>query len=190
MKISAVLLAGGKSTRMGRDKADIEIDGEKLWQRQVRILRELSPDELFISGPPRVEWSGLAVVSDAQPGAGPLGGLVASLRHCAHPMLVVLAVDLPRMTSGFLRSLIESCGDSSGVVAKAGDFYEPLAAVYPKACLAIAEDCLASGELAMQRFVARALGAKLLRERVLRDDEKRLFSNVNTPQEWSRLSER
>src|SRR5438105_12123577 len=126
MKISAVLLAGGKSTRMRRDKADSEIGSEKLWQRQVRILRELSPDELFISGHPRAEWSGLVAVPDAQPGVGPLGGLVASLRHCSHPMLVVLAVDLPRMTSTFLRSLIDSCGDSAGVVTKAGDFYEPL----------------------------------------------------------------
>src|SRR2546428_9892635 len=97
MKFSAVLLAGGQSTRMGRDKAGIVLDGIPLWQRQFEILRELRPHEIFISGPPRKEWSGLEVVADETPDAGPLAGLVASLRRCRSPLLLVLAVDLPRM---------------------------------------------------------------------------------------------
>lgn len=181
MNFSAVLLAGGKSIRMGRDKAFLDIGGTPLWRRQIGILRALAPVEIFISGPPRPEWSGFPVVADATPDAGPLAGVVAGLRRCAGSHLVVLAVDLPRMTPEFLRSLAALCTERTGVVPRAEKFHEPLAAVYPKACLAIAEECLASGDHSLQNFVARSIAAGLLRERVLTQDDAPLFLNANTP---------
>ncbi len=178
---SAVLLAGGKSSRMGRDKAFLEIDGVPLWRRQIETLRALSPAEVFISGPAREEWRGFAVVADEIPEAGPLAGIAASLRRCAASHLAVLAVDLPRMTPDFLRSLLALCAPMGGVVAMADSFYEPLAAVYPEAFLPLADAYLARGELSLQRVVASAVATGMLRERPLTPDEQSLFLNVNTP---------
>src|SRR5207249_3240059 len=155
--------------------------GAPLWRRQIETLRALGPCEIFISGPPREEWSGFAVIADETPDAGPLAGIVASLRRCAGSHLVVLAVDLPRMTPHFLRSLTDLCAEQTGVVAKSEKFHEPLAAIYPKACLSIAGRCLASGERSMQNFVARAIGVGLLRERKVVAAEQSLCLNVNTP---------
>jgi len=181
MRCSAVLLAGGNSSRMGRDKAFLEIEGEPLWHRQLAILQELSPEQLMISGPRREEWIAYEIVPDQVAAAGPLGGLAAALRKCVTPRLVVLAVDLPRMTTEFLRSLLQLCGDDKGVVPRASDRFEPLAAVYPAGCVALAEAALCEGDFSMQRFVRRAQEQDLLRTRILCDAETLLFANLNTP---------
>ena len=89
------------------------------------------------------------------------------------------------MTSDFLRSLIGLCTAQFGVVVKSGDFYEPLAAVYPKTSLPLAEACLANGELAMQHFVARCIAAGLLSEHLLSQTDAPLFFNANTPADFA-----
>ena len=76
MRFSAVLLAGGKSSRMGSDKAFLEIEGEPLWQRQLATLRGLSPGQLMISGPRREEWDEYEIVTDEF--AGSAGRFVMS----------------------------------------------------------------------------------------------------------------
>ncbi len=181
MRCSAVLLAGGKSLRMGCDKAFLEIGGEPLWQRQLGTLRRLSPDQVMISGPARAEWAGYEIVADETAHAGPLAGVAAALRRCTTPRLVVLAVDLPQMTTDYLRSLLRLCLDGQGAVATHADRFEPLAAVYPVETLALAEAALREGDFAMQYFVRRALEQDLLLERSISAEESVLFTNLNTP---------
>jgi len=183
MKCSGALLAGGESRRMGSDKADMLVGGAPLWKRQSAVLREAGVDEVMVSGPDRAEWrdAGLIVVEDEQRARGPVGGLVSVLRRAAHPLLLVLAVDMPSMTSSFLRTLVESAEAGAGVVPKIGERYEPLAAVYPAAALALAEECLSRGALSLQGFVAQAVACGLVRERVVAADDRALFFNLNTP---------
>ena len=181
MRCSAVLLAGGKSSRMGRDKAFLQIAGEPLWRRQLATLRRLSPEQLMISGPPREEWTEGEIVADETAEAGPLAGIAAALRRCATPRLVVLAVDLPQMTTGFLRALLQLCGDHRGVVPRTCDRFEPLAAIYPVECAPLADAALRDGDFSMQHFVRRAQERDLLMEKRLDDAETVLFANLNTP---------
>lgn len=176
---SAALLAGGKSTRMGRNKALIEIDGLPLWQRQLRILEELKPGEIFISG--EFDSPGYTSIPDAQINAGPLGGIVASLRHCSTPLLVVLAVDLPKIRAAFLRGLLTDCSNDRGAMAMIDDRFEPLAAVYPRTALPVAERQLASGEYSLQVFCRDCVNQRLVRQMELADDQKPLFRNLNAP---------
>src|SRR4051794_37322903 len=77
MDHTAVLLAGGKSSRMGRDKALLAVEGRPLWMRQVEVLRATSPTQLLISGPPDGAWkdTGIVAVADETPGQGPLSGI-------------------------------------------------------------------------------------------------------------------
>jgi molybdopterin-guanine dinucleotide biosynthesis protein A len=178
---NAALLAGGKSRRMGRDKAFIEVGGVPLWKKQIAILQELSPDEIFISGPPHEEWTDWQIVPDVQADAGPLGGIVACLRRCTHRHLLVLAVDLPRMNAGVLSSLLRECDVETGVVPCSEDRFEPLAAIYPQRCLPLAERCLRERHFTLQEFVARAVSARLLRARPVAAQEREFFLNANTP---------
>jgi hypothetical protein len=81
-RFSALLLAGGRSTRMGTDKAFIEIDRVPLWRRQLQLLEELRPDEVLIAGPAHEAWQEIncIIIPDAKPNAGPLAGIVAALQ--------------------------------------------------------------------------------------------------------------
>src|SRR5438477_277515 len=119
MSHSAVLLAGGKSSRMGRDKAALIVDGEPLWQRQLATLRATQPAELFISGKSDGPYAncGVEILADEFPDCGPLGGITTALRRCTSERLLVLAVDLPAMTAEFLRTLLdESQRTAAGVI--------------------------------------------------------------------------
>lgn len=153
--MDALLLAGGVSSRMGRDKALLPIgDGRVLWQRQLEVLRQLHPGRLYISGPARAGFPSEAILlPDPTPGLGPLSGLVEGLRASESPLLLVLAIDLPAMTSAFLSTLIIRCRPGLGCVARIGPWFEPLAAVYPKEALPLAEAALAGEDRSLQNLL-------------------------------------
>ncbi len=191
VSFSAVLLAGGTSSRMGCDKAFIEIHGVPLWQRQLRILRQLGPHEVFIAGPAHADWIDAcdAIVPDARDGAGPLAAVVASLRRCATPLLLTLAVDLPRMTTDYLRELLAGCADGIGLIPRLADRFEPLAAVYPVSALPFAESSLQSPNYSLQQFAARCVSEGLARVKQIELSEEALFLNMNTPEDLAAISQ-
>ena len=168
---------------MGADKAFIEIEGVPLWRRQLQVLEQLGPLELFIAGPAHDEWqeTNCIIIPDAEPNAGPLAGITAALRRCSAPLLLVIAIDLPKMTGRYLRELLNSCDGDTGVVPSYGDRKEPLAAVYPTRALPLAELCLASRDLSVQRFAARCVTEGFAVERTIATEERPLFLNMNTP---------
>ncbi len=187
---SAVLLVGGKSSRMGRDKAFLEIDGQTLWQRQLETLRQLAPAELFLAGPARAEWAnhGATVLTDVQPDAGPLAGLLAALRRCRTARLVALAVDLPQMTSSYLQRLLAASPPLQGVVPRRNDRYETLAAVYPVAARALVEEHLSKQRFALQDLVQDCLADDLLIAHPVPPSDDSLFLNLNRPHDLAALS--
>jgi molybdopterin-guanine dinucleotide biosynthesis protein A len=180
---SAALLAGGKSSRMGSDKAAVEIGGEPLWRHQLGTLRAVGPREILISGKVDGPYAGAGVeiVRDTIPDCGPLSGIEAVLARAAHPLVLVLAIDLPAMTAEFLRAVVKEAHDRRcGVVLHRCARFEPLAAVYPQGALPLARECLRSGDCSLQNFVRLAIGQGLLHTREPRLDEERLFLNLNT----------
>ena len=168
---------------MGEDKAFIEINGVPLWRRQLQILDRLRPQELFLAGPAHDEWqeANCVLIPDAESGAGPLAGIVAALRRCAAPLLLTIAIDLPNITNDYLRELVTACSDDRGIVPSHGERVEPLAAVYPKCSLLLAENCLATRDLSVQRFAARCVAEGYALEKEITRDERPLFLNMNTP---------
>ncbi len=175
---------------MGRDKALIEIDGVPLWQRQIRVLAELEPAEIFIAGPPRDTDATAAYtfLEDATPSAGPLSGLAAALCRCATARLLVLALDLPEMTAGYLWQLLARSRDHAGVVPIRGIRYEPLAALYPKSCLARVEAMLRQQRYSLQNLCAVGKAEGWLLEKTVMPEDDYLFTNMNTPEDLAALS--
>ena len=179
---SATLLAGGASRRMGRDKALLPVggSGQLLWQRQWHVLESLEPAELFWSGPPRPQMPSRAkIIADVVAHAGPLAGISACLHVLPSNLLIVLAVDLPAMNATFLRDLMSRCTDARGAVIRHGDFFEPLAAVYPKHLHALATEHLAQGRYTLQDFIREAVEQEALTVIPLRREDAPLFKNVN-----------
>jgi molybdopterin-guanine dinucleotide biosynthesis protein A len=167
---------------MGRDKAFLEIEGVPLWRRQLRILEQLGPVEIFLAGPARDEWqdAGCTIIPDAQEDSGPLSGIVTALRRAPSPLLLALAVDLPNITSDYLATLVARCADDTGVVPRTERF-EPLAAIYPARSLHIAEQLLASGNFSLQQFADRCIAEEMASEHRVSPDDAFLFLNMNTP---------
>lgn len=187
---SAVLLAGGRSTRMGTDKALLAtgaMDGRMLWQRQFDVLAQAGAAEIMISARPEQTWvpTGAAVVRDAVPDAGPLAGIVAALERAAHGHLAVLAVDLPAMRPEWFESLLAECRPGVGAVGRQagaaahGEFFEPLAAIYPEELMVSGREALARGEFSLQRFLASAVAEGRMEVRPLTPADVALFENWN-----------
>jgi molybdopterin-guanine dinucleotide biosynthesis protein A len=182
--LSAMLLVGGKSERMGQDKAVLPLPGSGvlLWQRQLRVLAELSPQEIFWSGPARPGIPDhVRVVPDTVRSAGPLAGVCSCLRLATTDLMVVLAVDLPCMDADYLNNLARRCTPVHGAVPQCGDDFEPLAAVYPAMLHALAEDRLHQGRYAMQDFVREALRRELIEAVPIGSEDAAKFANLNSP---------
>jgi molybdopterin-guanine dinucleotide biosynthesis protein A len=169
---------------MGRDKAGVIVAGEVLWQRQLATLRDLRPRELFISGKVEAPYaaSDVEIIPDSTPGRGPLSGVEASLQRATCPLMIIMAIDLPRMKAEFLaRLLCIAAANGTGVVPRAEKWFEPLAAVYPRDCLPLVQQCLRSADYSMQTFVREALAAKWIIPFELEVADLALFHNANTP---------
>lgn len=187
MNFSAVILAGGKSSRMGRDKAFLKIGGTTLLARQIGLARELGASEIFISGRADVNYSAFScrVLSDKFPDAGPLAGIERALDAAKSPLLFVLAVDLPEMDAEFLRRLAVDCSESRGAVPRVNGHLEPLVAFYPKAALALAAANLERRSFAVKEFAEACVRSGLAQFVELDAGEARHFANWNSPADLS-----
>jgi molybdopterin-guanine dinucleotide biosynthesis protein A len=185
---AAALIAGGRSTRMGTDKAFLEWHGRALWEHQMEKLRSLGPRQLLLSCrrdqpfPPQPD---ISPVYDEWPDSGPLGGVASCLRACRSPLLAVLGVDLPILPADFLRGLLTTGGPDGGVVtsrrSERGKIYEPLAAVYPVSMLGFAEQKIAAGRLSMQEFIRHGIERGGIKEIAAPGEAGEWFRNLNAP---------
>ena len=183
---SAVLLAAGRSTRMGRDKALLEVAGAPLWSHQREVLARAGAAEIFLSVRPEQEWAGrtagfTAHLYDALSTGGPMVGITAALERAVHPHVAVLAIDLPRLPAGWFGSLLAECAPDVGCVGRRGEFFEPLAAVYPRELKWLLWEALARGEFSLQRLLAAAVAQGRMRVREIGAAEAGWFENWNSP---------
>jgi molybdopterin-guanine dinucleotide biosynthesis protein A len=183
MNFSAVILAGGESTRMGRDKAWWPLDGQPLLARQIELVRELAPADIFISGRADTDYSSLGcpVLTDEFANAGPLVGIAAGLKAASAPLILVLAVDMPDMTSTALHRLLDRCAAEMGVVPRVNHRVEPLAAYYPKAAAPLAVDLLKRQLRAVRTFAEHCKQAGLVALHDVEATDWKCFANWNSP---------
>lgn len=181
--ITAVLLAGGQSTRMGTDKAFIVLDGISAWQRQLAKLQTIDPDEVIISAHGGQEFlvePPVRVIYDEVEGVGPLGGLVTVLREARATRVLVLGIDLLQMPAEFLKQLCAAAFLESGLVYRSGTRYEPLAALYPRSLLPLAEACLREEKLSLQYLLSNAVEDGAMQSLAVPMGAHQYFSNANT----------
>jgi len=179
--ISAVLLAGGESRRMGRDKATLLFRGKQLWQIQVERLRKMGPAEIFVSARTDPVWrpADVQFVADDPPSRGPMSGLAASLAKVRTKHLLALAVDTPFVTQEYLESLCTQIEPRRGVIPKILDRFEPLAAIYPQEALANFQSALSGTDFSMQTMAGRLAAEGKLRVVPVTSQERNLFLNLN-----------
>ena len=181
MNLTAVLLAGGESRRMGKDKATVLFRGKPLWQIQLQLLRKLEPAEIFVSARTDPCWrpADVQFVADDPPSRGPLSGLAASLARMRSAYLLALAIDMPFMSENYLRYLCDHIEPGTGVVPTIDNRAEPLAAIYPREADADFRSALVGPDFSLQSVVRHLVEAGKLREVRVKEQEKTLFLNVN-----------
>lgn len=144
--VSGILLAGGKSTRMGRDKAALPFGGGTLLTVQRGKLQALGITDILVSG------YGDGMIPDAVPGCGPLGGLAACLPRAKNARALVLSVDVPLVPAEVLYELI-AAHTAGATLLRHGERMEPLIAVYDTALGAAAERLLSDGKRAVRALL-------------------------------------
>ena len=183
MKISAVLLAGGKSRRMGQDKSTILFRNAPLWQIQLDLLRKLQLQEVFISARTDPPWrpADIEFVPDDQPSRGPLSGISAALSRLNGGHLLALAIDMPFMKESYLRSLCQKVERGVGVVPLIENRAEALAAIYPREAHNEVLEALSGRDFSLQSLAGKLIAAGKLRPIQVSEKEKTLFRNLNEP---------
>jgi molybdopterin-guanine dinucleotide biosynthesis protein A len=181
MKISAVLLAGGESRRMGRDKATLLFRGRPLWQIQFDLLRTLQPEEIFVSSRTDPPWrpSGMQFVSDKPPSRGPLSGLSATMARISTDHLLALAIDMPLMTEKYLRLICNLVDPGRGVLPMIGNRAEPLVAIYPKGTGTDFLMALSGSDFSLQSLTKKLVEAGKLSLVNVLEEERKFFRNLN-----------
>jgi molybdopterin-guanine dinucleotide biosynthesis protein A len=174
------VLTGGHSTRMGRDKALLPMEGTSLVERTARLVRAAAGGVTLIGAPERYAALGLPVVADLVPNIGPLGGLHTALTITRAEWNLVVACDMPGLTEEFLRGLLAAARATGAVclVPETMAGMHPLCAVYQRR----AEAAVASA-IAHKRFKMHDL-LKTLGAAAWPVADASLLENVNTPVEW------
>jgi len=183
---SAAILAGGRSLRMGTNKALLEVGGKGMLDRTADVLRPLV-DDLFLVADDSTPYAGLGlpVIPDVHPGRGPIGGIHAALRHAAHPLVLCVASDMPHIGRGVIELLLTSARpDDDALIPRIDGRPEPLLAVYGRNALPGFEQAICAGRLRVVDAI-EGLRVRYIDEPELRsaDPGLRSFVNVNTPKE-------
>ena len=184
--VTGTVLAGGRSSRLGRDKALLEVGRETRLARAVRTLGTVS-DEVVGVGPAHraALVPGVRVVPDERPGVGPLGGIATALRAMRGERLLAVATDMPLLSTDLLRSLIELSPGYDVTIPRVEGRTQQLCAVYARTCLPMIDDQLARDDFKIDRFFARVRVRIVEEEDVRRFDPQLLsFRNVNTEEDW------
>ena len=181
---TAFVLAGGRSRRMGTDKAFVLLDGRTLLARALGLALSLTSD-VRILGDPAKFASFAPVVEDLFPGCGPLAGIHAALRSSQTDLNLILAVDMPFLTPALLQYMLGRAKDSDSAMAtvpRTAQGWQPLCAVYRRDFASIAEKALRAGRYKIDALFVEA-GAQVIGEPELQSAgfSLDLFSNLNTP---------
>ena len=189
---SAAILVGGAGRRYGgHDKSALIVEGRAILDRQLEALACLTDDILLVGRRPEDAPPGARAVLDRTPGLGPLGGLDAALTAARDEHLLLLACDMPFVSTDLLRYLLSLAPEADAVVPRTDRGYHPLCAVYARACHATVTRRLAHGELKMTALLDEVRVRAVDRQEMARvGDVERLLANVNTPADFDRIATR
>lgn len=176
---------------MGLDKASLEVDGEPMLARIVRVIAAATPRIWVAQGAPDRTLPELPVpvttVADREPGQGPLGGLASAVAHidASIELVFVTACDTPRITSATIARLVEHAREYDGAVPVLGDMTQPLTAIYRRTLLEHVPGAFARGARSMRTLLELGEIVRLTPEELGIDPDE--LVNVNAPEDLDRL---
>ena len=183
--VTGIILAGGKSRRFGENKALSKFQGERLIERLIRSVREVTEDVLIVTNTPdEYAFLELPMTGDLIPDCGSLGGIYTGLKTMQTPYGICIACDMPFVEPSLLRYMVDYADGAYDVIVPMSDYgFEPMCAVYGDACITPIEQKLNEGDLKVIRFHDQ------VRVKTITDDDTDLFTpqmlfNVNTQADY------
>jgi molybdopterin-guanine dinucleotide biosynthesis protein A len=191
---TGIILSGGLSTRLsGKNKAFIEINGQKIIENTYTIFKRLFQEVILVTNKPELyqQWD-FKIVSDIFQVRSSMTGLHAGLYHAKYPFAFAVACDSPFLNEGLIETVLAQVTDATYVVVpKMARGYEPLCAVYSKKCLVELETCILNKNYRILEIFDKG-PTTLLSETILRKSDPHLLSffNINTPEDMEKAKTR
>lgn len=186
--MTGILLAGGQSKRMGKDKAFLEYKHRKLYEYPLSILTGLCDEILISSNDPRFELTGYQVIPDIFPGQGPMAGIFTCLSSARYPRSLVLGCDLPLMDPRFIQLLVSRSEQNFPVTAGLNkeNKPEPLAGIYDKSLLDLMKSLLEE-EKNKLRILLEMIPVQYINPTNEGYDPEVIYFNINSPRDIQNL---
>jgi len=187
---TGIILAGGKNTRMGENKAFLEINGERLIDKTMDIFKRIFADIVIVTNDPLsyIEFSDAVIVTDIYKEKGPLGGIYTGLFYSKNNYAFVCPCDMPFLNKDFVEYLLAQTEKYDVIVPKTAEGYQPLHAVYSRNCLPSIKRLLLMDKLKITGFYRDMRVLAISEERIRPFNvEGRLFLNLNTPGDMEKI---
>jgi molybdopterin-guanine dinucleotide biosynthesis protein A len=188
--ISGIILSGGKSLRMGKNKAFIEIDGISMIDRTINLFKKIFNEILVITNNKEqfLHINNAKIYNDLIPFKGALGGLYTGLFYSSYEYSFCVACDMPFLNESLIKYLISKLNGEDIIVPKTKEGLEPLHALYSKRCLSPIKEMIDSGKSRIIDIYP-LLNVKVIEENefIALDPGRKSFLNINTPEELDRI---
>ncbi len=184
---AAIILGGGRSSRIGRDKGLLKLDDRSIFEIVLGKLKSLVKEIVLVTNTPQLfnAKQGYRVVTDQIPYQGPLGGILAGLSSSSEKYNLIVAYDMPFLNTDLIKFLFDQISDEDVIIPCSEKGIEPLFAVYSKDCLPAIRRKLKSGKKRVISFFDEAKVKYIEKERVSDFDPQYLsFFNINSLEDW------
>ncbi len=191
MKFTGIILAGGQNLRMGKNKAFLEVNGQRIIDRTKNIFLKIFDEVLLVTNSP-LEYVDLELrmAADLIPNKGSLGGVYTGLFHSSYSHAFVSACDMPFLNLALIKYLLDLAPNFDIVIPRTDDGLQPLHAVYGQNCLPLMKDLLRQNNLKIIDFFHQVKVREVPTTEILPiDPDLKAFLNINTPEDLRRLTQ-
>lgn len=181
--VTIAILAGGQSSRMGRDKSFVELNGHPLIAHVIKQVSQLALPIMIIANQTEAyQPFNLPVFTDVLPTRSSLGGLYSALYHSPSDYTLCVACDMPYLNPGLLKYLVSVCRNYDAVVPVIGEYPQGLHAIYRKTCLTTLLQQIENDSLRLRDFYGLVNTCWITEDKLLQfDTDLKSFMNINTP---------
>jgi len=188
--ITGIILAGGKNSRMGANKAFLKIDGVRLIEKTLDVYRRIFNEIIIVTNDPLsyMEFADAAIVTDIYKGKGPLGGIYTGLFYAKNDYAFVSACDMPFLSMDFILYMIEQKGKHDVIVPELSEGFQALHAIYSRNCLSAIKRMIDADELKIIEFYKKVRVLNIPEEKIKPFEKNgRFFININTPEDFKNI---
>lgn len=178
--ITGIVLAGGKSSRMGYDKGLAIVEGKKMIERVILSLKNVVDQVIIIANTDTYDYLNLPVFKDVYPDKGPVGGIYTGLLNSSADKNLIVACDMPFLTESLLKSVVDSSADYQVVVPSVNGRLEPLCGFYRKDVADTLKQNIEADELPVHKAIRKLNYLGLVQDI---EKEQRVFANINKPED-------